>query len=151
MRKIFFLLLSLTLCFSSCSKQEDEVGGETPAPPFTSEALPSDNSHADFIATTKDGKALYFKITSPSTCEVTYNGDYSATENYVVGSLTVPSHVNYQGEKLEVTGIGKKAFYRCKNLGGVLLPTTIKKIGDNVILCSPKNLQVGGEINLNAD
>ena len=25
---------------------------------------------------------------------------------------------------------------------------TIKKIGDNVILCSPKNLQVGGDINL---
>jgi len=28
---------------------------------------------------------------------------------------------------------------------------SIKKIGDNVILCSPKNLQVGGSINLNAD
>lgn len=26
---------------------------------------------------------------------------------------------------------------------------SIKKIGDNVILCSPKNLQVGGDINLN--
>ena len=25
---------------------------------------------------------------------------------------------------------------------------SIKKIGDNVILCSPKNLQVGGDINL---
>ncbi len=25
---------------------------------------------------------------------------------------------------------------------------TIKKIGENVILCSPKNLQVGGDINL---
>ena len=28
---------------------------------------------------------------------------------------------------------------------------SIKKIGENVILCSPKNLQVGGEINLNGD
>ena len=27
---------------------------------------------------------------------------------------------------------------------------SIKKIGDNVILCSPKNLQVAGSINLNA-
>ena len=26
---------------------------------------------------------------------------------------------------------------------------SIKKVGDNVILCSPKNLQVGGDINLN--
>ena len=26
---------------------------------------------------------------------------------------------------------------------------SIKKIGENVILCSPKNLQVGGDINLN--
>ena len=26
-----------------------------------------------------------------------------------------------------------------------------KKIGENVILCSPKNLQVGGDINLGAD
>ena len=28
---------------------------------------------------------------------------------------------------------------------------SIKKIGDNVILCSPKNLQVGGTIDLNSD
>ncbi|MBQ2584993.1 MAG: cell division protein SepF [Erysipelotrichaceae bacterium] len=28
---------------------------------------------------------------------------------------------------------------------------SIKKIGENVILCSPKNLQVGGDINLNSD
>ena len=28
---------------------------------------------------------------------------------------------------------------------------SIKKIGENVILCSPKNLQVGGEINLGAE
>ena len=28
---------------------------------------------------------------------------------------------------------------------------SIKKIGENVILCSPKNLQVGGDINLNDD
>ena len=28
---------------------------------------------------------------------------------------------------------------------------SIKKIGENVILCSPKNLQVGGEINLGVD
>ena len=27
---------------------------------------------------------------------------------------------------------------------------SIKKIGDNVILCSPKNLQVAGDINLNS-
>lgn len=26
---------------------------------------------------------------------------------------------------------------------------SIKKVGENVILCSPKNLQVGGDINLN--
>ena len=28
---------------------------------------------------------------------------------------------------------------------------SIKKVGENVILCSPKNLQVGGDINLNED
>ena len=28
---------------------------------------------------------------------------------------------------------------------------SIKKIGENVILCSPKNLQVSGDINLNTD
>lgn len=28
---------------------------------------------------------------------------------------------------------------------------SIKRIGENVILCSPKNLQVGGEINLGAE
>lgn len=36
-------------------------------------------------------------------------------------------------------------------LSGVVfgLDGTVKKIGDNVILCSPRNLTVGGEINLN--
>ena len=36
-------------------------------------------------------------------------------------------------------------------LSGVVfgLDGTVKKIGDNVILCSPRNLLVGGEINLN--
>ena len=28
---------------------------------------------------------------------------------------------------------------------------SIKKVGENVILCSPKNLQVGGDINLNRE
>ena len=28
---------------------------------------------------------------------------------------------------------------------------SIKKVGENVILCSPKNLQVGGDVNLNSD
>jgi len=28
---------------------------------------------------------------------------------------------------------------------------SIKKVGDNVILCSPRNLQVGGDINLNSE
>ncbi len=28
---------------------------------------------------------------------------------------------------------------------------SIRKVGENVILCSPKNLQVGGDINLNSD
>ncbi|MDO4198977.1 MAG: cell division protein SepF [Erysipelotrichaceae bacterium] len=36
-------------------------------------------------------------------------------------------------------------------LSGVVygLDGSIKRIGENVILCSPKNLQVGGDINLN--
>lgn len=37
-------------------------------------------------------------------------------------------------------------------LSGVIygVDGSIKKIGENVILCSPKNLQVGGEIDLNS-
>lgn len=37
-------------------------------------------------------------------------------------------------------------------LSGVIFGVdgSIKKIGDNVILCSPKNLQVGGEIDLSS-
>ena len=38
-------------------------------------------------------------------------------------------------------------------LSGVIygVDGSIKKIGENVILCSPKNLQVGGDINLNGE
>lgn len=132
MRKIFFLLLSLTLCFSSCSKQEDEVGGENPTSTFTAESMPSDKSHADFKAETKDGKVLYFMVTSSSTCKIVPDKEsYEPSKNYVIGSLAIPSHVNYQGEKLAVTEVGNNAFDECPNLSEVFFPATLKKIGEN--------------------
>lgn len=150
----------MTFCLSSCSKEEDDdnpIIGTDPAPSYTVVGSTSDVSHADFKAETKDGKILYFIVTSPSTCKVTYKSS-SNNSDYVIGSLSIPSIVAYQGEKLDVNEIDNNAFRGCKNLGDVALPKTITVIGsysfaDCTSLTSinlPNNVDKIGERTFNA-
>ncbi len=85
-------------------------------------------NHIDFYADTEEGKTLCFKMTSPYTCDVTYK-DADNNADYAFGTVTIPTHVKWQGEVFAVTGIGMGAFKDCKSLGKIVLPETIEKIG----------------------
>ncbi len=47
------------------------------------------------------------------------------------GSVTIPSSVTYMDKTMTVTAIGEKAFFDCKELTSVSLPSTITKIGEH--------------------
>ena len=55
--------------------------------------------------------------------QVTYltNSSYS-------GSVLIPMTVTYNGRTYNVTGIGSKAFYECKDLTSVTIPTSVRYI-----------------------
>ncbi len=47
------------------------------------------------------------------------------------GNINIPSSVSYNGKSYCVKSIGKLAFYRCKNLTSVTIPTTVTYIGSS--------------------
>ena len=81
---------------------------------------------ADF----KSGE-LYYNITSttaPYTVEVTYE---STSQNYKnLTSIEIPASVNHDGIDYAVTGIGENAFYECRDLTSVTIPTSVTSIGN---------------------
>lgn len=59
-----------------------------------------------------------------------YAGSYS-------GKITIPSTIKKDGIIYNVTSIGQKAFYKCKNLSSVSLPNSITTINDHAFwFCS---------------
>ena len=81
----------------------------------------------DFSAVCESGQTLYYNITSstqPYTVEV-------ASNEAAKGDLVIPSTVSNDGKKYSVTGIGMRAFYKCKELKSVIMPNSIASIGDS--------------------
>jgi hypothetical protein len=61
-----------------------------------------------------ESDGIYYDITSSTelTVEVTRNEKYS-------GDITIPSSVEYNGQKYSVTGIGESAFASCSGLTNI--------------------------------
>ena len=60
-----------------------------------------------------------------------------------VGNITIPSELG----GCPVTGIGEAAFYECTNLTGVVIPDTVRKIGDLAFYKSPiKSVKIGSNV-----
>ena len=65
---------------------------------------------------------IYYNLVSKSNAaEVTSN-----PQNYS-GSIVIPSSVTYGGKKYNVTSIGDKAFYFCRNLASIIIPPVFRK------------------------
>lgn len=53
-----------------------------------------------------------------------------AANKEIVGIITVPDKVAYEGKDYQVTAIGESGFEDCKAMTGILLPATLKTIGN---------------------
>ena len=83
-----------------------------------------------------------WNITARGATQITYDGIiYSIDEttntakvarqnNSSLSSVNIPSTVNYNGNSYTVTIVDNYAFYNCRNLTSVILPSTIQAIGD---------------------
>ena len=84
------------------------------------------------LASVQIGNLYYNLDDTAKTAEVTYLslGYTEQQNNYVTGSLTIPSEVSYNGESYSVTSIGSRAFYYCESLTSVTIPDSVTSIGD---------------------
>ncbi|MCF0205991.1 MAG: leucine-rich repeat protein, partial [Bacteroidales bacterium] len=78
----------------------------------------------DFSAVCSTGQTLYYNIISDTEVEVA--GHHSD----MLGNLTIPSSVEYNGVSYTVTKIGNAAFYG-SGLTSVNIPNSVTSIGDD--------------------
>ena len=73
---------------------------------------------------------LYFRLDSTAmTASVARQDNTTA-----VGDIVVSDTVQYNGRKYAVTSIAENAFRECKQLTSIVLPHTLRAMGDNVFL-----------------
>ena len=68
------------------------------------------------------------------TAEVTRSSEGSATYDECfdyVGNVVIPATVQYEGQTIDVLGIGEYAFFRCKALTSVAFPNSLTNIGQD--------------------
>ena len=74
---------------------------------------------------------LYYRTTSDTTVEVTYQ-EYSSESNYQgLTTATIPETVTYDGTTYSVTSIGGCAFWYCSSLASITIPTSVTSIGSS--------------------
>ena len=72
---------------------------------------------------------IYYNI-SGSNAIVTYGSSNYYTGGSYSGNVTIPSTVTNNGTTYTVTGISSNAFYKCPQLTGVSLPSSLTSIGN---------------------
>lgn len=78
-------------------------------------------------AETIEVDGLCYNISENSTeAEVTRTSFYS-------GDIVIPESFSYEGKKYTVTSIGRNAFNYCTEMTSLIIPNTIKEIGDGAI------------------
>ena len=74
---------------------------------------------------------IYYNVTSDKTVGVTCKGSGSgAYENEYVGSVIIPTMINFYGTTFQVTSIESDAFCFCRNLISITIPNSVTNIGN---------------------
>ena len=78
-----------------------------------------------------NGIYYYLNYTSGSsgTAKVTYGAGANGNKDKYIGSIVIPSTVNYNSKEYEIVAIGENAFYNCSKLTSITIPSSITSIG----------------------
>ena len=80
------------------------------------------------IAVENEGVTIYYNYTADGTeLEVTYKDE---NYNCYLGSISIPDEVIFMNRTRKVTSIGDIAFYSCKGLTSVTIPSSVTTIGE---------------------
>ena len=71
---------------------------------------------------------IYYNISSDSTLEVTFKGNYDTQYTEYFDTVSIPTYVSYNNNLYTVTSVGNNAFYNCKTVTTVNLPESINSI-----------------------
>ncbi len=82
----------------------------------------------DFSASTSTGALIYYNVLPGSAVEVTYDTRFKPTPSYR-NKIEIPSKVVFDGQEYTVTRIGERAFFDCRELNGLVIPSTVAEIG----------------------
>jgi len=104
-----------------------------------------------FNVVNDEGQRIYYSITSGTNREVsvTYASLSTSTSGstHYTGNVIIPSEITYNDAIYTVTSIGKYAFFNCKQVESVQLPSTITSIGNyafyDCVLLSSINIPEG--------
>ena len=102
-QKFLTLILVLTVGIGTLSASNTSVGG---------------------IYYSFNSNTLTATVSYRGTSSDEYNGEYS-------GTINIPSSVEYKGLTYKVTSIGNDAFYYCRNLQSVTIPSSVTSIGED--------------------
>lgn len=76
-----------------------------------------------------------------------HQAEVVSNPNKYEGDIVLPESVMYKGDECMVTSIGEQAFYRCYNLTSVVIPTSVRSIGNEAFsLCGIMTVAIPGGV-----